>query len=180
MASVRYVELDQIATVADAVIDFSPPTPHTDYEYSFNANDSTAFAIATSSSNTDRYNLDIIDENCWECRNREYSPESTGRGVDVYILDTGIRYDHSEFGGRARYGNYDAIDESQNTNQRGHDCHGHGTHCSGIAAGRVSGVAKEANVYSVRVLDCNSFGGFSGIIRALDHVLRRHRERLHR
>ena len=178
MPEVSYVELDQIATRADAVIDFEVPTPHSNYQFTTDGNNEAAFAISSSSSNTDRYNLDIIDEDCYKCRDGQYTPEATGQGADVYILDTGIRWDHSEFGGRARYGGFDAIDARLNTNQRGVDCHGHGTHCAGIAAGVISGVAKEANVYSIRVLDCNSFGGFGGIIRALDFVLQRHRAKI--
>ena len=65
----------------------------------------------------------------------------TGAGVDVYILDTGINYDHMVFGGRARFGGYDAFGGN------GSDCQGHGTHCAGLAVGRLTGVAYGANVY---------------------------------
>ncbi|KAI6649236.1 Proteinase T-like [Oopsacas minuta] len=194
LSNVEYVEMDQLVTRADAVVDLISPTQHTEAddipECLLNECDGkqtlihdvygiTAFSAAsTEAGATDRYNLDMIDQGCYECNNGRYEPEATGEGVDIYILDTGIRFDHSEFGNRASYGGYDAVDDFQNQNQQGVDCHGHGTHCAGIAAGITSGVAKEANIYSVRVLDCNSFGGFSGIIRALDHVLQRHRDRL--
>ena len=68
----------------------------------------------------------------------------TGTGVDVYILDTGINYDHMVFGGRARFGGYDAF---ANEGREGRDCQGHGTHCAGLAVGRLTGVAYGANVY---------------------------------
>ena len=175
MPEVSYVELDQIATRAGAVIDIEPPTENTNYQFTTDGSENAAFSASSTAANTDRYNLDVLDADCYQCRDGEYAPESTGLGVHVFVLDTGIRFDHSEFRGRARYGGFDAIDESQNTNQQGVDCHGHGTHCAAIAVGIISGVAKEATVFGIRVLDCNSFGGFGGIIRALDFVLQRHR-----
>ena len=64
-----------------------------------------------------------------------------GRGVDVYILDSGIRYSHQVFGGRASFGGYDEF------GGRGDDDHGHGTHCAGLAVGRLTGVAWGARVF---------------------------------
>ena len=59
----------------------------------------------------------------------------------MYILDSGIRYSHQVFGGRASFGGYDEF------GGRGDDDHGHGTHCAGLAAGRLTGVAWGARVY---------------------------------
>ena len=194
MISVRSVECDQCVTRAEAFenapisnptefpINFTFPSLELD-EFSNTPPVSKTIGSANDKS-TDRYGLDGLDENCFDCNDGSYIPRYTGKNVDVYILDTGIRSDHNDFFDptltriRADYGGYDAIDDFQRESQRGKDCHGHGTHCAGVAVGRVSGVAKEANVYSVRVLNCQSFGGFSGIIRALDHVFTRHRARL--
>lgn len=96
-----------------------------------------------------------------------YSSQFTGRGVDVYILDSGIRYTHQVFGGRARFGGYDYY------NGRGEDCHGHGTHCAGLAAGRVTGVAWDANVYSIKVLNCNLGGSYAAVIEGINYVVQR-------
>eukprot|EP00800_Vazella_pourtalesii_P014572 TRINITY_DN3729_c0_g1_i6.p1 TRINITY_DN3729_c0_g1~~TRINITY_DN3729_c0_g1_i6.p1 ORF type:complete len:271 (-),score=54.13 TRINITY_DN3729_c0_g1_i6:144-956(-) len=178
MNSVSYVEEDQVVTRADASIDFTDPTEYPQPHYYELLEGSLSAQTETSASGTSRYNLDAIDEGCGDCNNGRYEPEGNGEGVDIYILDTGIENRHREFGGRAQYGGYDAVDDLERTSMRGRDCHGHGTHCAAIAAGYTSGVAKNANLYSVRVLNCNSFGSYTGILRALDYVLQRHRSKL--
>ena len=114
--------------------------------------------------------LDRIDQRSARLDN-SYYPKYTGEGSDIYILDSGIYYTHTEFGGRAFYGGYDAIDQAYSANQRGWDCHGHGTHVAALAGGKNYGVAKKANLYSIRVLDCRNFGPFSAIIAAIDYVI---------
>lgn len=80
---------------------------------------------------------------------------------------TGILYSHDEFGGcngRARYAGRDIIDEETGSSQGGLDCQGHGTHVAGLAGGETYGVAKDAILYSVRVLGCSGYGSNSGVI----------------
>eukprot|EP00800_Vazella_pourtalesii_P009034 TRINITY_DN229_c1_g1_i2.p1 TRINITY_DN229_c1_g1~~TRINITY_DN229_c1_g1_i2.p1 ORF type:complete len:452 (+),score=105.12 TRINITY_DN229_c1_g1_i2:242-1597(+) len=126
-------------------------------------------------SETDRWNLDIANKPLHTCENGKYEPPNDGTGADTYVLDTGINYDHSDFKGedglsRAKYGGFDAIDPTQ----LGADCNGHGSHCAGIIGGILSGVAKNANLLSIRVLGCSGSGTTSGIVEALDYVGTKH------
>ncbi|MCX4691865.1 S8 family peptidase [Streptomyces sp. NBC_01408] len=94
-----------------------------------------------------------------------FTPQGNGAGVTAYILDTGIDYNHTEFGGRATFG-FDAVGDGRN----GQDCQGHGTHVAGTVGGSTYGVAKKASLVSVRVLGCDGKGTWSGIIAGMDWV----------
>jgi len=83
----------------------------------------------------------------------------------------GIKYDHDEFEGRAKYDFYDPVDVAFNSNQQGEDCQGHGTHVAALAAGKTYGVAKGATVYSMRVLSCSGSGSFVNVLLGLNHVI---------
>jgi len=91
---------------------------------------------------------------------------SIGEGVAVYVLDTGIRTSHQEFGGRAQYGA-----DFVGGGTPGEDCNGHGTHDAGVVGGRTYGVAKGVTLVSVRVLDCSMKGMMSQAIAALGWVV---------
>ncbi|MCX2728711.1 S8 family serine peptidase [Saccharopolyspora sp. NFXS83] len=92
-----------------------------------------------------------------------YAPTGTGAGVTAYIVDTGIAPDHPDFGGRASIG-FDA------TGGDGSDGHGHGTHVAGTIGSATYGVAKEAALVGVKVLDDNGSGTTADIIAGLDWV----------
>ncbi len=110
------------------------------------------------------WGLDRIDQ-----RNRPldgtYSYDLTGQGVSSYIIDTGIRSNHSEFSGRVAPG-ATAIDDGRGTE----DCNGHGTHVAGTAGGTTYGVAKQTTLVPVRVLGCDGSGSNSGVIAGMDWV----------
>lgn len=96
-----------------------------------------------------------------------YTYNATGAGVRAYILDTGIRITHDEFGSRASVG-YDALGGN------GLDCHGHGTHVAGTVGGAKYGVAKGVQLVAVRVLDCNGSAPVSTVIAGVDWVTANH------
>jgi subtilisin family serine protease len=95
----------------------------------------------------------------------QYHFTGAGAGVNVFIVDTGIRSDHVEFSGRLRPG-FTAIDDGNGTN----DCKGHGTHVAGTVGGTTWGVAKGVSLIPVRVLDCAGNGSWSGVIAGVDWV----------
>jgi subtilisin family serine protease len=96
-----------------------------------------------------------------------YTYNNTGSGVRAYILDTGIRTTHNDFGGRASKG-FDAFGGT------GEDCNGHGSHVAGTVGGATYGVAKGVTLIAVRVLDCNGSGSWSGVIAGIDWVTANH------
>ena len=98
-----------------------------------------------------------------------YTYSATGAGVTAYIIDTGINFGHSEFGGRAVKGT-DAVTSGGTAA----DCNGHGTHVSGTVGGSTYGVAKAVSLVAVRVLDCNGSGTTSGVIAGIDWVTGNH------
>ena len=94
---------------------------------------------------------------------------NTGLGVNAYIIDTGIRFDHVEFGGRASTG-YDAVTPGGTAA----DCQGHGTHVAGTVGGLTWGVAKAVTLKAVRVLDCSGSGTNAGVVAGMDWVTANH------
>ncbi len=113
---------------------------------------------------TPSWGLDRIDQRDLPLNN-SYTYPNTGSGVRAYILDTGIRISHSDFGGRASHG-FDFVDNDADAS----DCHGHGTHVAGTVAGSSYGVAKGASLVGVRVLNCAGSGSFAGIVSGVDWV----------
>jgi subtilisin family serine protease len=114
------------------------------------------------------WGLDRIDQRNLPLSN-SYTYNATGSGVTAYIIDTGIRASHSEFGGRVGSG-YTAISDGNGTN----DCNGHGTHVAGTVGGATYGVAKQVTLRPVRVLDCAGSGSTTGVIAGVDWVTSNH------
>ena len=96
---------------------------------------------------------------------------SSGEGVTVYVIDTGINTNHVEFGGRARWGaNYNEEFENE-------DFNGHGTHVAGIIGGSIYGVAKRASLVAVKVINKDGEGSLSSVIRGIEYSINDHLKR---
>jgi len=98
-----------------------------------------------------------------------YTYDTNTSNVNVYIIDTGIRQSHAEFAGRALSG-VSTVNDRNGTN----DCNGHGTHVAGTVGSATYGIAKQATLYAVRVLDCQGSGSLSGVIAGIDWVTNNH------
>lgn len=98
-----------------------------------------------------------------------YQFNATGKGVNVYVIDSGVMVDHPEFGNRARIG-YTAFPNFPN------DCAGHGTQVSSVIAGTNVGVAKLANIIVTQVLDCDGQGENSAVLAALGWIAANHKK----
>jgi len=98
-----------------------------------------------------------------------YNYNTTGAGVSVYVLDTGVLVSHPDFGGRA----VDAFDVYHDGGDMTR-CNGHGTHVAGTIASTTYGVAKSARIYSVKVYPCDTSktGSMSDILSGIDWVTR--------
>jgi hypothetical protein len=97
-----------------------------------------------------------------------------GKGAHIYVLDTGVRTTHSDFGGRAiptlEYLGTSPT-ECQGSTSCARDVHGHGTHCAGTVGGTKYGVAPESTIHGVKVLSDGGSGSTSWIVGAIDWVV---------
>ena len=114
--------------------------------------------------NNPAWGLDRIDQRVTKT-SKTFTPTDDGDSVHAYVLDTGIRVTHADFGGRASYG-YDALSGTSKAN----DCNGHGTHVAGTIGGQYFGVAKKVKLVAVRVLDCKGRGSLSQVIAGVNWV----------
>ncbi|MGD9630026.1 MAG: S8 family serine peptidase [Pyrinomonadaceae bacterium] len=114
------------------------------------------------------WGLDRMDQRSLPL-NSQYSWNTSASNVNAYIIDSGIRPTHADFGGRAT-ADYDALSDGQN----GIDCYGHGTHVAGTIGGATYGVAKNVRLHGVRVLPCSGSGLVSHLIMGINWVTANH------
>ena len=110
------------------------------------------------------WGLDRIDQRNLPLDN-SYTFNFDGSGVEAYVVDTGIRASHVDFSGRVNLA-FTSINDGNGAN----DCNGHGTHVAGTVGSNTYGVAKNVDLFAVRVLGCNGSGSNAGVIAGVDFV----------
>ena len=121
--------------------------------------------------NPPSWGLDRIDQRSLPLDKSYTWPESAGLGATAYVIDTGIRITHKDFGGRASYG-WDFVGNDRTAS----DGNGHGTHVAGTIVGKTYGVAKQAKVVAVRVLGNDGSGTTAQVIAGIDWVTKHARK----
>jgi serine protease len=124
-------------------------------------------ASVTTQKNPPSWGIDRVDQRELPL-DSAFSYSEAGKGVRAYVVDSGVRSTHRDFGGRVAAG-FDAL---QGTTTE--DCHGHGTHVAGTLAGKDHGVAKEATIVPVRIFDCDGRTSGGVYYAALDWIIDTH------
>ncbi|GGM73983.1 S8 family serine peptidase [Dactylosporangium sucinum] len=116
------------------------------------------------------WGLDRIDQPRLPLDNAFRYPNA-GSGITAFIVDSGIKIEHPDFGGRASYGanygpdgKYGPVDPT--------DCYGHGTHVAATVGGATYGVAKDVRLVAVRILDCRGNSTDASVLAGIEHVTR--------
>ncbi|MBA3745430.1 S8 family serine peptidase [Sporichthya sp.] len=122
--------------------------------------------ITSTQTSVPSWGLDRVDQRPGQVDGR-YGYEATGVGVTAYIIDTGIRATHHEFGGpsnRRVEAGYNAVPDGRTSD----DCNGHGTHTAATVGGATFGVAKAVSLVPVRVLRCDGGGEVMWLVEGID------------
>ena len=141
----------------------------------------------------DYWHLDRITKQDRQYLNGQYSYTQAGDGVDIYVIDTGVRgasrptgnnaalhpelYDPdfvSDLNGTSEQQNYRVFQLSHYAGAYGsnnEDDNGHGTYCAILSAGRTAGVAKDAKIYALKAFNSGNSGSYTAILGAYQAVI---------
>ena len=143
----------------------------------------------------DYWHLDRITKQDRQYLNRQFSQSSGGYGdgVDIYVIDSGVRgagrptgnnaalhpelYDKdfaTDLNGTAEQQNYRVYQMSHYSGAYGtnnEDDQGHGTYCAILAAGRTAGICKDAKIYALKAFNSSVSASYSGILAAYQAVI---------
>jgi hypothetical protein len=110
------------------------------------------------------WGLDRVDQRALPLSSSFTTPDPLA-GVTAYVIDTGTAL-VPDLANRVQPG-FSSLDGGPGNT----DCHGHGSHVAGTVAGTTYGVAKNATIVPVRVLDCGGSGTLSQVIAGMDWVV---------
>lgn len=153
-----------VAPLDDAAADILEAIPGVDV-----IDDELVTIGATSTQSNAPWNLSRLDQQFLPVDSAYAYPSAAGTGVRVYVIDSGVTPNASQFGNRLLAGA-----TAVNDNRGSSDCNGHGTHVAGSVASSSWGVAKQALIVPVRVFDCSNSANLSTVLTAIDWVITHH------
>jgi len=114
-----------------------------------------------------------LDDSVWnwtQSVRNNYRFINNGNGAKIWIVDTGVLQNHSEFQDSTGKSRVSTSQDYVTPTTNGTDCHGHGTHCAGSAAGRFRGISVAADIGNVRVLNCQGSGTTANVVAGFNYV----------
>ncbi|XP_013413689.1 uncharacterized protein LOC106176025 [Lingula anatina] len=121
---------------------------------------------ALTNSKASSWGLDMLDSRRGKFDKKFRPIGNDGRGVYVYILDTGIRSSHSDFDTRVISGK--SFVSGRRSDQDGH---GHGTHIASLVGGKTYGVARKVNLVAVKILKDDAYGTLVDVLDGMDYAI---------
>ena len=140
----------------------------------------------------DYWHLDRVSKQDRQYLNNTFSYNESADGVDIYVLDTGVRgasrptgnnaalhpelYDPdfvTDLNGLSEQQNYRVYEVAGYTSPYGtnEDDNGHGTYCAILAAGRTAGISRKAKIYGLKCFNSSLSGSYSDILGAYQAVI---------